>query len=486
MKLWPFSRQPKAEISEGLLTALLMGEATGSSRATLVTPETVFASTAVLACLIVRAETISSLPCHVYRHVGERRERQDAHSLARLLSGRWNELLTAGEGWRWEQITEDVRGNAYVRVEYRGSKVVALWPLTATVKLVGPVNGKWYYEYAGDDVTPQGTYPSREILHFRGPVVRDARYGSSLVSLAAQSIGISIDTEKFYGRLLANGSHFPGYLQTDESLRPEDRKALEEQLKGKSGVFTAGELRIFDRGLKYVQNAMSIKDADLTQEQLWALQQVCRVFRIPPPLVQDFSRSTYTNSEQADLWFAKHTIVPLAVNKERVLARVFEGLGSSDRDLYVKFALDGLLRGDFRTRAEGYSILVNCGVMTRQQARGLEDWDPLPGLEKPLVPLNMRTIGPDGETEEAPPAVRAAPAEPAAALAKVREDYLVRARKRVAQDRQRGRDTAATLDWLRAVFAPLAEAYRLVGVAYDLDAEIGLLVAGEEEARRCG
>ena len=111
------------------------------------------------------------------------------------------------------------------------------------------------------------------------------------------------------------------------------------------------------------------------------------MFRVPPPLVQDWSRSTYTNSESADLWFAKHTITPIAVNTERVLDRVFSN--SNELDHYVKFELDGLLRGDYKSRAEGYKMLIESRVMNPNEARKLEDLNPYEGGDDFYVPLNM-------------------------------------------------------------------------------------------------
>jgi len=211
---------------------------------------------------------------------------------------------------------------------------------------------------------------------------------------------------------------------------------------------------------------MSVVDADLTAQQTWYLQEVCRVFRVPPPLVQDWSRSTYTNSEQADLWFAKHTILPIAVNTERVLDRVFAN--RNEPDYYVRFELDGLMRGDFKTRSEGYAALINAGVMVRNEARELEDMNPIEGLDKPLVPLNMAVVGEDGEIEtpDQPEAEEPEPEETETDeldMEPVISDASDRIRKRAKEDLERGRDPR---EFAMRVVAPLVAA----GIVTDADA----------------
>ncbi len=444
------------------LIDIAFGFSTSIARSFHVTQETALTSTAVLACLIVRAETFSSLPAHVYRKQDRTRERID-DPLAALIGKFANPLMTSREFWRWKQITEDVRGNAFAWVERRGGQPFAFWPMTSTEMNLSydPRSREAMYTYGGDSVVPKGVYSGRDVLHFRGPLVKAGYTGTSLVDQAATAIGLTVSSEQFYDRLLANGNHFPGHLETDNSLKPEDIKALREQFAELAGVEHAGELRIFDRGLKFVQNQMSIKDADLTLQQMWYLQEVCRVFRVPPPLVQDWSRSTYTNSEQADLWFAKHTITPIATNTEAVLARLF--VRANQPDHYVKFELDGLLRGDFKTRAEGYSQLINCAVLKPNEARGYEDLDPYEGGDDILRPLNTSAVDSEsGEVES----------DPAEALEPIRSEKLDVIRARAVQDRERGRDESATRAFAEKVLGPLAESYRRAGRSLDTDALI--------------
>ncbi len=466
---WARRREPASAraLTTDQLIDRIMDAAEGRARRTVIaSPQQALTSVAVLACVVVRAETVGALPVHVYRRREGGRDRLAAHPLERLLGARWNPLLTASDGWRWLQAREDTWGEAFVRVEWRGARPVALWPLSAAVK-VRYADGRVLYDYAGDELTPKGAYPEREILHFRGALpAADGIRGQSLVLLAADAIGVSIDAERFYAAMLARGLHIGTYLTTGASLSERDVQALQERLEGLSGTARAGVARVFDHGLEPKQLVPSVANASLVEQQTWALQEVCRIFRVPPSLVQDWSHATYTNSEQADLWFAKHTVLPICRRHEQVLARLTEELGQSD--VYVRFALDGLLRGDFRTRAEGYRTLIYSGVMTRQEARRLEELDDIPGLEKPVLPVNMTVLAADGSPQ---PVVQAQ-----AALGVVAEAQRALIRRRAAEDAAHGRAPERTAQWAREVLAPVARAYALAGLAFDADGELAALL----------
>lgn len=425
--------------------------------------DTVLRSTAALACLIVRAETHSALPVDVFRKEGRYRYATDDDAVARLLSVAPNDLMNAGEFWRWEDMREDIYGNAYARIVWRGYEPVEIWPLFGeSPRLVwDKATRRAVYAYDGDEYTPADAYPARDILHFKGPVLKSPMEGKSVVELASESIGISIASEQFFARLLSNGNHFPGYLETENDLKPEDMKAISESLRGFAGVLQAGVIRIFDRGLKYKQNPMSIKDMDLTPQMRWQLQQICSVFRVPLAMVQDLTHGTYTNSEQQDLWLAKHTITPMCVNKERVVRhKLFE----RKPDHYMKFNLSGLLRGDSKSRAEAHKLLVDAGIKVRNEARTDEDMNPIEGLDAPVLALNYGTVDEGGTVRQ--PSV----ADPAAILRPIVRDATVAIHRRYESDQKRGRSVEDTIAFAAEKLAPLVEAHLMAGVYFDPDA----------------
>ena len=468
-----------------------------SSSGVIVTQESALRSLAVLACLIVRSETFAALPLAVLRREGEAKVRDDSHPAYRLLGLAPNEMMTAREFWRWKQLTEDISGNAYARIVWRGTTPREIWPLVgpAPTLHVDRRTGEAAWRYTGDDLTPAGVYPMQDILHFKGPVLTSPFKARSLIDLASESIGINIASEQFFGRLLGNGSHFPGYLETDRDLQPEDIRALRDQLSGYSGVLQAGTIRIFDRGLKYRQNQMSLKDAELTEQMRWQLQSICSIFRVPMAMVQDLTHGTYTNSEQQDLWLAKHTITPICVSTEAVIR---QRLFRDQPDYFVRFNLDGLLRGDYKTRAEGDATLVRAGIISRNTARSHYDLDPVPGLDAYLVELNLGRVGEDGSivgpdsgrtsatsaagTSSSGPADAggsppASSVPPAVVLEPLVSDAIEATRRRVERDRQRGVPLEETVAFVSQRLAPLARAHAAAGLPFS---------AQDIVARACG
>lgn len=442
-----------------------------------VNSDSAVASVAVLACLIVRAESLMLCPVDVYRKDGRNRVEASEHPIAELIGNAPNPFMSSEEFWRWKQINEDLRGNAYARIEWRNGSPVALWPLYNTKPEIiwgGLNNPVMVYRYRGDDFTPAGDYSDKEIMHFKGPLLSSSPYEArSLVEVTAENIGLGIATEQFFGRFLGNGNHFPLYLHTDNTLTDKDIAALRNQMDKSSGILPAGETRIFDRGLKVGQNAMSLKDADLSGHQRWILEQVCRTFRVPLPMVQDLTHGTYTNSEQADLWLSKYTATPIVRNTEGVIRRKLF-LPSERSSLYVKFNVNAMMRGDFAARTAGYSVLINCGVLSPNEARAFEDWNPYEGGDEFRVPLNTEPAGPDATDLTIPsdPAAGWTPAtpRPVDVLAPLLGDAKERILARHDQNVARGRTEADSVDFAVKVLSPIIETAHALGI--EMNAEL--------------
>lgn len=466
---------PKAETTytlsdDNVLQAFFGALSAVSSSGVRVNQDTALRSMAVLACLVVRSETFAALPVDVLRREGKAQIHDDDHPVYRLLAVTPNDLMTAKEFWRWKQLAEDIAGNAWARVVWKGSVPTAVWPLYGPKPrlIIDKLTGKVAWEYQGDDFTPANAYPIQDLLHFKGPVLQTPFEGRSLIDLASESIGVNIASEQFFARLLGNGSHFPGYLETDSVLTQEDIDALKDQLAGFSGVLQAGVIRIFDRGLKYKQNPMSLKDAELSDQMRWQLQGICSIFRVPMAMVQDLSNGTYANSEQQDLWLGKHTITPICTNTEAVLLmRLFARMPG----YFAKFNLDGLLRGDYKTRAEGDATLVRAGIINRDEARGHYDLNPAPGLDRFLAELNLGVVSEDG-TITGPDTGAAAEPPAAALLAPLVRDAVSATRKRWERDRAKHVPVEETIAFVADRLAPLAEAHAAAGLPFSAEALI--------------
>lgn len=455
-----------------------------SSSGVRVTPETALASVAVAACVEVRAETFAALPAGVFQREDRMRIPMLDHPVARLVFDKPNDIMRGNELLRWTQIRKDITGNAHWRVVWRSGRPAELWPLYGDSPQIKTANGKIAYRYQGDDLTPAGDYSARDIVHFKGAFLKNPLEAASPIDLIRDTIGLSISTEQFFGRFLNNGSHFPTYLETDNTLTDEDVKAVAESMKKTAGVYGAGTTRVFDRGLKVKQNTMSLRDADLTAQMRWYLEQICRIYRVPPQMVQDYTHGTYTNSEQAGLWFAQNTILPICVETEHALRKLFV---AGEEDHYVKFNVDAALRGDYTTRTQGYSVLINCGVLSPNEARSFEDMDPYDGGDEYRLPLNTAPAGatdmPQDNTAPADPAPQTTdPAQARDLLQPLLEDAIDRIRIRAKQDKERGREIQATYDFAHNVaLRGVMKAFALAGI--ELDEEEVIEAAINEEQR---
>ena len=353
-------------------------------------------SNAFRACLLAKARPISSLPVDVYvREGGVRRKADDevSSALSTMLRHRWNPYLTASEGYRWAIFRKDAKGNAFIRVERDKRGVpVALWPMARDPEVAVTTSGP-VFSYMGDSFTPKGNYLAHEVVWIKSPVLDDdGVMGVSLAKLAARELGLSIDLEEFYTRLLNNSNHFPGWLETDQDLNKEKVDQLRQQLDDKRGIVNAGTVRIFPHGLKYRQSDMTIADMSLVEQERWILQQTCRTLSVPPQEVFDLSNATYSNIEQGALNFSSKTLVPECKALEAAFSSI---LWDSDlKDCYVQFDLNGLLRGDYRSRMEGYRVGILSGMFSPNECLALEDMAPYEGGEVKFRPAAYIPVDP--------------------------------------------------------------------------------------------
>lgn len=357
-------------------------------------------SIAYLACEQTKARSIGSLPVSVYRKDGNTREKVP-HPLGDLLSGQANDLMSGRDLRHWLMLRRDTFGNAYVWVEWRRGKPVGLWPITSHVQVdydnTARMGKRVRYIVSGDRHVPSGTYFADEVLNFRTAVTKDGIYGQSLAELAAHEVGLSIDLERFYSSMLNNGNHQLGHVEVPaKQIPPKEMEILREAVNAKRGIAEAGKTPIFSYGAKWVTDQQTMRDASLIEQQTWVLQQVCRACNVPPWMVYDSSNGggKYENAESSRIDYVTNTIMPDTTGFEAAFTGVLRAMGAEN--LYVKFDLNGLMRGDKAAQGQFYREMIYSGVYTRADVRAWEDLDPIAGLEKPLIPLNYGLLEADG------------------------------------------------------------------------------------------
>jgi len=366
----------------------------GGSKATSgasVSEATALNSTAVYACVRILAETIASLPLPVYRRLqGGGKERAVDHYLYPLLHDQPNPEMTSFEFRETLMGHLALWGNAYAEIERdRAGRVRALWPLRPDRMKVSRDDQGLRYEYS----LPDGhvaVLRQPNVMHIRG-LSSDGIVGYSPIRLAREAIGLALATEEFGARFFGSGSRPGGILQHPGRLSEEAAKRLRKTWEEMhSGLSQAHRIAILEEGMKWTQIGIPPEDAQFLATREFQTIEIARIFRVPPYLLQDFSRATFSNVEHTAISFVVHTIRPWLVRWEQAFKR--DLFLPAERDTYfAEFLVDGLLRGDIESRYRAYSVARQWGWMSADDIRELENLNPLPNNQGKvyLVPLNM-------------------------------------------------------------------------------------------------
>jgi HK97 family phage portal protein len=361
-----------------------------------VTPENAMRYGAVFACVRAVTETIATLPKHVYLRTGQRRQQVDAkHPAHGLIYRAPNPEQTDVEFWEMMLAHLELRGNASAEIEIAGGNPVGLWPLHPDrVGVKRRAGGGLLYEI----LAPNGQHvvlPSRQVLHLR-MLSTDGLVGLSQVAAAAQSIGLSLAAQQYGGKVFAGGGTARQALVSDQPLRKEQlddyRRAWQESY---GGLTNAHRVAVLGSGLKPHQIGVSPEDAQLLELLSAGVTDICRIFRVPPHKIAQLDKATFSNIEEQNIDWVTDSILPRTVRIEK---RLNESLLNADPDRFVKFNLDGLLRGDYRSRMEGHQLAILNGIKSPNECRDDEDLDPYEGGDAFRVPLNTGEVGGEDET----------------------------------------------------------------------------------------
>ena len=355
----------------------------GSTSGKKVTERSAMQMTAVYACVRILSESIASLPVHLYQYESEgNKAKAVKHPLYRILHDEPNPEMTSFV-FRETLMTHLLLwGNAYAQIIRNGKgEIIGLYPLMPNRMTVDrDDSGRICYRYlmqdsnAGAGRSGYVTLRPSELLHVPG-LGFDGLVGYSPIAMAKNAIGLSIATEEYGARFFANGAtpggilEFPGTVKNPESIR-------ESWNKGFSGN-NAHKVAILEEGMKYTPISISPEQAQFLETRKFQIDEIARIFRVPPHMVGDLEKSSFSNIEQQSLEFVKYTLEPWIIRWEQSLNRAL--LSETEKsDYFVKFNVDGLLRGDYQSRMNGYAIARQNGWMSANDIRSLEQLDLIP------------------------------------------------------------------------------------------------------------
>ena len=365
-----------------------------------VNADTALRFTAVYAAIKLLAENIAGLPKSVLIRDadGGYKEAKD-HSAYQVLCVRPNEYTDRFTFWFTIIGWLLGRGNAFALKKYDDKgKLLAVHQLRPDWVKVVFVNGEKMYVVKTNDpdfAFLDGTYLDFEILHFMLFTLNGIT-GIDPIAYNAAAIGEGIAAQKFTADFYRTGGAIRGVLETEQALGEDDYKHFMDRYRATA---TNGSTPLLEYGIKYKGINLSPEATQLIQSKVFSIDDIARIFCIPPHMLAELSHATFSNIEQQNIFFGEYSLRPICKRIETQLE--LKLFSDKERgDYHIKFDLNGLMRGDAAARASFYEKGINAGWMTPNEAREFEGMKLLDGLDKPRIPLNYTTVGDDGQKKE--------------------------------------------------------------------------------------
>ena len=374
------SRDKPTDSTAGSRYAFYMG---GSTSGKAVTERSAMQMTAVYSCVRILAEAIAGLPLHLYRYNSAGgKEKAIDHPLYQLLHDEPNPEMSSFVFRETLMCHLLIYGNAYAQIIRNGKdQIVALYPLMPNKMTVDrDESGQLYYQYMryADEVGGKNEtviLKPTDVLHIPG-LGFDGLVGYSPIAMAKNAIGLAIATEEYGAKFFANGAAPSGVLEHPGTIKDPQRvrEAWQSQFGGSQN---SGKIAVLEEGMKYTPISISPEQAQFLETRKFQINEIARIFRVPPHMVGDLEKSSFSNIEQQSLEFVKYTLDPWVIRWEQSIMRSL--LSPKEKKAYfVKFNVEGLLRGDYQSRMNGYATARQNGWMSANDIRELENLDRIP------------------------------------------------------------------------------------------------------------
>ena len=353
-----------------------------------VNERTAMQTTAVYACVRILAEAVASLPLHVYEYQddGGKKLVHD-HPLYYLLHDEPNPEMTSFVFRETLMSHLLIWGNAYAQIIRDGAgRVLGLYPLLPDkMEVQRDDRGNIYYVYSrnSDENTMFKEYgniklKAEDVLHIPG-LGFDGLIGYSPIAMAKNAVGMTLACEEYGASFFANGANPGGVLEHPGVLK-DPSKVRESWNSVYRGVNNAHKIAVLEEGMKYQQIGIPPEEAQFIETRKFQINEIARLYRIPPHMVGDLDKSSFSNIEQQSLEFVKYTLDPWVIRWEQSLQRSLLLPGEKGK-YFIKLNVDGLLRGDYQSRMNGYAVGRQNGWFSANDIREMENMNPIPDEE---------------------------------------------------------------------------------------------------------
>lgn len=341
--------------------------------------ETAMRHSTVYACVNIKAQGISSVPFTLYKKTENGREKATKHPLYKLFTRKVNPIMDTTT-WR-ELVVQDLelRGTHYSKiVRDGGGRIIALYPLISNkmsieVTTNNDLSVSLKYTYI-DDNGKVKYFDDNQILKIVGLPASNGIIGVTPITQNAMSIGLGIQTETFGSKFFANGANGSGILSTEGEFKTEEAlERLRTQFGEKyTGLANSKKPIILEGGMKWQPITISNNDSQFLETRRYQKSEIAAIFRVSPHLINDLEKATFSNIEHLGIEHVKYCLMPTGVRIETAINTQL--LSETEQDkYYMEFNFDALMRGDFKSRMEGYDIAVKGAIMTPNEVRQKEN-----------------------------------------------------------------------------------------------------------------
>lgn len=371
------------------LWSLVGSQAAGKT----VTEYTALTFSAVYCAINLISSSTSCLPLRLMREVGRKKTVATEKSVHRVLHTKYNPYMTAQIGREVLAAHVESWGNGYAEiVRNKMGEVVELWPIPPNRIRPEMVDGELIYYVAVDNI--EIPLPREKVLHVPG-LGFDGFMGYSVVALARRSIGMGLAMEEFGAKFFEQGAH-PGLIASHPNkLSQQGHDNLSNELaKSYAGLGNAHRLMLLEEGMKVEKLGMSQEDSQFLESRQFQIPEIARWWNLPPHKLKDLTKSSFSNIDAEQISFVTDSVLPRAIRLETNFNMQLLTAREIEQGYYFKHSMEGLLRGDSKSRAEFYKSMFNIGAMSPDDIREKEDLDPLPdGMgNRYFVPMNMAAL----------------------------------------------------------------------------------------------
>jgi len=352
---------------------------------TVATPQTALTLSAFYNGVDQLSNDIAKLPKSVYKKEGDSRMRFTDHPLNYLISTEPNEMMTAFDFWKLVVVLVILKGNCYVLIkrDSNGELISLVIQDNSQVK-VSRKDDKLFYTIKGN------VYLSAEVLHFKAFSL-DGVTGVSVIKYAAHNLGVNLDAQEYASDIYSDRGLGYGVIESDKKVDNTAKKLISDGFSKKMSEKNKFKVPVLDEGLSYKAISVTPAEAQFLETNKYSVTEIARWLNIAPHKLKDLTNANYSNIQAQSIEHVQDSLLPWIMRIELELDRKMFSREDSEK-MYVKFNEKVLMRGDSEARKNYLTQLVYAGIITRNEARALEDMNPLEGLDDVLTPVNSQLL----------------------------------------------------------------------------------------------